>query len=302
MEWGLLQCPRCDKVLIQMKRHEKGCTGRRVDQQSSITSGRKEGMGGVTQRTVGSEEPRVLPSEGPPNQSVRAEIEQHEQKDARLNSVNTTAPTATDGDVMEEENMMPREHDGGGQIEARLDSGDQMVKKYPSNVRGATLANIGDLLSQSSERPGQRISEEGTLTHPLVLSQEAYGENVVEERGEEEIKHSFDPKHVQYVPHLWRSVPEHLWDIWRDICRPRLQAITIAHHIKDMVMMQSAIVDLLATASETLRRVRGARSIQKAHTGLKNPKSNDAWKSPGVESRDKGGEAKRQGKKLRKET
>ena len=35
-----------------------------------------------------------------------------------------------------------------------------------------------------------------------------------------------------------------------------------------MVMMQSAIVDLLATASETLRRIRGARSIQKAHTGL----------------------------------
>ena len=37
-----------------------------------------------------------------------------------------------------------------------------------------------------------------------------------------------------------------------------------------MVMMQSAIVDLLATASETLRRIRGARSIQKAHTGLEN--------------------------------
>ena len=37
-----------------------------------------------------------------------------------------------------------------------------------------------------------------------------------------------------------------------------------------MAMMQSAIVDLLATASETLRRIRGARSIQKAHTGLEN--------------------------------
>ena len=152
----------------------------------------------MTQRPGGgSEEPRVFPSEGPPNQVVRAEIEQHEQEGARLNSIDTTAPTATDGYMMEEENMMPREHDGGGQIEARLDSGDQMAKKYPSNVRGATLASIGDLLSQNSyERPEQRISEEGTLTHPTVLSQEADEENVVEEQGEEEIKPSFDPKHV----------------------------------------------------------------------------------------------------------
>ena len=43
IEWGLLQCPRCDKVLIQMKRHEKGCTGRRAGQ--SITSDLQKRMG-----------------------------------------------------------------------------------------------------------------------------------------------------------------------------------------------------------------------------------------------------------------
>ena len=184
-----------------------------------------------------------------------------------MTPVNTTTPTVTDGYMMDDENTTPREHGGGGRIEAKLDS----EERYPSNARGTTLANIGDLLSQNSyERSERKTGEEETLTHPTVLVQGVDEEHVMEEQGEEEIKQSFDPKHVQYVPHLWRSVPEHLWGIWRDICRPRLQAITIAHHRKDMVMMQSAIVDLLATTSETLRRIRGARSIQKAHTGLEN--------------------------------
>ena len=242
-EWGLLQCSRCGKVLIQMKRHEKGCTGR------------------ATQRPGGgSEEPRVLPSEEASNQVGMTEMGQPERS-VRLTSVNTATLTVTDGDMMEEENTTPREQEVG------LDSGE----RYSSNARGATLANIGDLLSQNScERSEWKTGEEETLTHPTALVQGADEEHVMEEQGEEEIRQGFDPRHVQYVPHLWRSVPEHLWGIWRDICRPRLQAITIAHHRKDLVMMQSAIVDLLATASETLRRIRGARSIQKAHTGLEN--------------------------------
>ena len=199
-EWGLLQCPRCNKVLIQMKRHEKGCTGRRASQRASSTSGSrthetegKEGREGVGNKDDGA--------------TLRLAGRSDEQKGARSTS-DTTTPLALDDSMMDED-MAQRERGKGGQIETKRDSGDQMTEGHPPNA-SATLANIGDLLSQNNYECERKTSEGGTLTHPPVSSQEV-DEDVVEVQGEEEIRQSFDPKHVQYVPHLWRSVPEHLW-------------------------------------------------------------------------------------------
>lgn len=85
---------------------------------------------------------------------------------------------------------------------------------------------------------------------------------------DEEMKEQFDPKHASYIPHLWRSVPEYLWGLWWDICRPKLNAIVIAHRTRNREHLEKAILELLAIPARTLRRIRGTKNIQKAHIGL----------------------------------
>lgn len=85
---------------------------------------------------------------------------------------------------------------------------------------------------------------------------------------DEEMKQRSDVKHIPYVPHLWRSVPEYLWGLWWDICRPKLVAFQVAHHKRDRRSMDSAVIELLSIPTHTLRRVRGGKNIQKSHLGL----------------------------------
>lgn len=101
----------------------------------------------------------------------------------------------------------------------------------------------------------------------MDVSEEKVDVKVVEE-DDKEMKEEFDPGHVQYMPHLWRSVPEHLWGIWRDICRPNLGAIHTAHVRGDMGVLENALMGLLEIPGRTLRRIRGTKNIFKAHLGL----------------------------------
>ena len=85
---------------------------------------------------------------------------------------------------------------------------------------------------------------------------------------DEEMKQRSDVKHAPYVPHLWRSVPEYLWGLWWDICRPKLTAFQVAHHRRDRGSMDSAVSELLSIPAHTLRRIRGGKNIRKSHLGL----------------------------------
>ena len=84
------------------------------------------------------------------------------------------------------------------------------------------------------------------------------------------MKAILDPGHPTYVPHTWRSLPEQLWGIWRDLCRPMLKSIGVAEETRDSQLMELAIVDLLDLPARALQRIRGRRSVEKAHTGLEN--------------------------------
>ena len=85
---------------------------------------------------------------------------------------------------------------------------------------------------------------------------------------DEEMKHEEQSHHQMYIPHLWRSIPEHLWPIWRDICRPKMSAMHAAFTRGDTELLQETIEELLKIPGNTLRRFRGTRNLQKAHTNL----------------------------------
>ena len=63
--------------------------------------------------------------------------------------------------------------------------------------------------------------------HQFLTGQEGSpdGKRGVEEKGtgieieDEEMEQTQQPVHINYVPHLWRSIPEHLWKVWRDMRR-----------------------------------------------------------------------------------
>ena len=118
-----------------------------------------------------------------------------------------------------------------------------------------TLATAQDILNAS---------------HPLRLTTQMSIDSFVVEvqDDDEEMKQTTDVKHVPYVPHLWRSVPEYLWGLWWDICRPKLTAFQVAHHRRDRRSMDSAVSELLSIPAHTLRRIRGGKNIQKSHLGL----------------------------------
>lgn len=119
-----------------------------------------------------------------------------------------------------------------------------------------TLVTIQQVISPEESKIEQ------TFGHNTIVDEE----NKYEE--DEEMKQGFDPKHPLYVPHLWRSVPEYLWGLWWDICRPKLTAIHIAHRTRNREHLEKSIIELLAIPAQTLRRIRGTRNIQKAHVGL----------------------------------
>ena len=118
-----------------------------------------------------------------------------------------------------------------------------------------TLATAQDILNAS---------------HPLRLTTQMSIDSFVVEvqDDDEEMKQRSDVKHAPYVPHLWRSVPEYLWGLWWDICRPKLTAFQVAHHRRDRGSMDSAVSELLSIPAHTLRRIRGGKNIQKSHLGL----------------------------------
>ena len=66
------------------------------------------------------------------------------------------------------------------------------------------------------------------------------------------------PREPERIHRMWRSLPQHAWPLWQEVCRPAFRAIQVALKARerDETLLQSAIMNLLRIPSEALRRAK----------------------------------------------